>query len=190
MALEEDFNVREFFDRAKENLLEYIPNPPKRWYISDKPSLVLEFSSEADFFAMYDKDYQIYSFLYENILQNDLEFNPEIFRTHRVKQPIIDPNTPNYLVLRYRSNYLAPMKRNYGLTFKVNEIIGSQISIEEVQDGFIRFVKTKRDYQSMFLGNDAKEKWIKFFQLYEIDIEHPTIQEFIRIIDSYFQTKN
>ena len=77
------------------------------------------------------------------------------------------------------------MRKNYNLIYRINHLLGVHIVNEELQDGFIRFVKTKADYESMFVGNDEVEKWVQFFEILQLDITHPTIVKFLEIIKSY-----
>ncbi|TFH29372.1 MAG: hypothetical protein E4G98_03930 [Promethearchaeota archaeon] len=181
-----------FFQRAKENLLDYGPIPPERIEITDVPSIYLEYQSLEDFEALYEKDFRVYTFLLDQILQSP---NSETILNQNLQKLSADSLTntnsnksvddENYLVLRYKSNYLDPMKKNYNLVHRMNRFLGVQIINEELQDGFIRFVKTKADYESMFVGNDEVEKWIQFFEVLQLDITHPTIVKFLEIIKSY-----
>lgn len=170
------------------NIMDYPPVPPETAIISLHNSVILTFSSLQDFEAMYEKDYRIYSYFYDEIIKNEVDFPVNIFRSDSARNnPTDEDDVANYIVLRYKSNYLAPMRRNYQLIFRVNEIFGSTVKNEELQDGFIRFVRTKEDYEAMLVGNDEVEKWLEIFKLFKIDTNHPSIQKFIDIIKSYLK---
>lgn len=176
--------------RIKDILMEYPSNPPESAVITSKPSVLFSFASLDDFKAMYEKDYRIYTYLYDEILQKQVDLSANIFKSNKRDMVADSTQKPgefqeNYLVLRYYSNNIAPMKRYYQLVYKVNEIFGFQITNEEVQDGFLRFLKTKDDYEGLFIGRDEVENWMEVFRIFNIDLEHPSITKFIEIIQSY-----
>ncbi|WP_371802373.1 hypothetical protein [Candidatus Lokiarchaeum ossiferum] len=168
------------------NLMDYPPIPPETAIITPQNTLLLTFSSVHDFEAMYEKDYRIYSYFYDEIIRNEVDFPSNIFKS---PMETIENNgdIENYIVLRYKSNYLAPMRRNYQLIYRVNEIFGSTVRNEELQDGFIRFIRTKEDFEALLVGSDEVEKWLNLFKLFDIDIQHPSIQKFLEIIRSYLK---
>ncbi len=178
--------------RAKYYFLSLCPIPPKRIEIRGINSIYLEFHNLEDFKAMYEKDLRIYSFLLDKILKTS---NPEAILNDKSKflpkdgltdsKADFDENDRNYMVLRYRSNYLEPMRNNYTVVHHMNQILGVQIITEELQDGFIRFIKTRADFESMFVGKDEVKKWIKFFEVLKLDITQPAITQFLEIVKSY-----
>jgi len=183
--------------RAKGYFLRLCPIPPERIEIKDKNSIYLEFRNLEDFKAMYEKDLRIYKFLLDEILKTS---NPESILNdeskflhkdgltdNRAKNDEDNENDENYMVLRYRSNYLEPMRKNYAVVHHMNQMLGVQIMTEELQDGFIRFIKTRADFESMFVGKDEVEKWIKFFNVLHMDINNPTIARFLDIVKSYLK---
>ena len=95
---------------------------------------------------------------------------------------IDDPPAKNYAIIRYRSNYLEPLRRNYNLIYKVNEYLGSNVYNEEIGDGFLRFIKNKEDFDAMLLAADEVEAWKEWFNLYEYDLDNPIITQFLEIV--------
>jgi hypothetical protein len=199
-AQDPEFDIPSFLERAKAQLLSYLPRPPEQVYISDKPALVLKFATKADFEEMYEKDIAIYSYLLEHMFGDESDgVFPPLSQTrpppsarkgdggssHPTGSDTPPEGEENYLVLRYRSNYIEPMRRNYNLVYQVNRHLGAQIVNEELHDGFIRFVKTKRDYESMFIGNDEMAKWREFFRVLGFGPDNPTVTKFMDILQSY-----
>ncbi|MHA1617700.1 MAG: hypothetical protein ACTSVZ_00345, partial [Promethearchaeota archaeon] len=154
-----------------------------------------------DFNSVYDQDYAIYQYLYEKILQNDLLGNLNEIRIqqdlkNREKErssPSSDLesdknidhgelSTKNYAIIRYRSNFLEPLRRNYNLIYKVNEYLGSNVYNEEIGDGFLRFIKNKEDFDAMLLAADEVEAWKEWFNLFEYDLANPNIVQFLEIV--------
>ncbi|MHA1675008.1 MAG: hypothetical protein ACTSYI_15435 [Promethearchaeota archaeon] len=183
--------------RAKYYFLSLCPIPPERIEIRGINSIYLEFRDLEDFNAMYEKDLRIYTFLLDKILKTS---NPELILNDENKflrkdgltdnkansdEDEDSENDENYMVLRYRSNYLEPIRKNYAIVHHMNQLLGVQIMTEELHDGFIRFIKTRADFESMFVGKDEVKKWIQFFEVLQLDITHPTIVKFLEIIKSY-----
>ena len=187
---DKDISDLEIISTIKDNILGYIPKKPRKVEIRDNNKVYFEFESLEDFSAMYEKDYQIYSYVLDEILQNNLDFKPNMFQKKKKKEINIPQNglndeIENYLVLKNKSNYLEPMRRNYNLIYRVNEILGSHVVVEEVQDGFLRFIRSQQDFEALLIETDEVVNWLKLFEVLQIDIDNPTIQKFITIIKSY-----
>ena len=45
------------------------------------------------------------------------------------------------------------MRRNYQLTTQVDNLFGIQSAIEEVEDGFLKFYRTREDFEDSKLDN-------------------------------------
>jgi len=172
--IDPDLSIKAILDLAKSSIVNYVPIAPERVEITPKPSLYLEFPSKAAFEALYEKDYRIYSYLLEKILSEKLEISPR-----KTEEPSSSSRPfQNYIILRYRSNYLAPMRRNYGLIYRVNEFLGSHISHEEVHDGFLRFIRTKADFDALLIGNDDFADWMAFLRTLGVDMTQPRFKNF------------
>ena len=137
---------------------------------------------------MYEKNYHMYEFLYDNILKNDLFFD-SIFEgsSNKVPENEEEGADQNYIVLRYHSNYLAPMRRSYGLTSRINRMLGAKLFNEEISGGFLRFLKTKEDFEGMLLPAKARWGWEEWFKIRNVDLTHPTVQSFLTIVDELDQ---
>ncbi|WP_371802374.1 hypothetical protein [Candidatus Lokiarchaeum ossiferum] len=192
IASKSDTNLDDIqlLQRIKEGLIEIWTKTPESIEFTSKPSLLVTFQSLADFDAAYSHTYEVYEYLYDEILRRHIDLDENFFKEQqKLKNTTIkdEPDADykqNYIVLRYRSNNLAPMRRNYRLIDKVNEIFGFKITNEEIQDGYLRFLKTKEDWEGMLIGCDEVAQWTEVFQLFNIDISHPTIQKFMEIIRS------
>jgi len=78
------------------------------------------------------------------------------------------------------------MRKNYQLVYKINVMLGSLIYNEEVQDGFVRFVKTKEDFEGMLTSSEDVNGWISWLEALGIDITDPVIEKFIVILRESF----
>ncbi|MCF2141828.1 MAG: hypothetical protein K9W44_17385 [Candidatus Lokiarchaeota archaeon] len=180
---------------VKENICNYAPYPPKRAKITKIPSVYLEFDSKNAFEALYEKDYLIYSYLYENILKSNLILNHNSLKNKDLtsnqvnradfshESSLKQEYSDNYIVFRYKTNYKEPLKRNYDLIYKVNEILGLNIVNEEIHDGFIRFIQTEKDFKALLSGNDDLSRWMSFLKTLNLNLEHPTVKKFLQIIE-------
>ena len=182
---------------SRSDLLAIIQESLKRDYSLDghlllkqeDPYLHFEFDSKQAFEKMYDKNYRVYEFLYENILKNELLFDSffEESPAQELKSEDEEDPVQNYIVLNYHSNYLAPMRRSYGLTARINRILGAHLFNEEISGGFLRFLKTKEDFEGMLLPAKKRWGWEEWFRLRKVDLAHPTIQSFLKIVDDLNQ---
>lgn len=175
--------------KLKESLMELWTKPPETMEFTSKPSLLVTFSTYTDFALAYKHSYEVYEYLFDEILRRHINLDENFFKSQQNgKTTTIEDETQkkkeNYIVLRYKSNNLAPMRRSYRLIYKVNEIFGFKITNEEIQDGFLRFLQTKEDWEGMLVGCDEVAQWLEVFQLFNIDITHPTIQKFIEIVQT------
>ena len=173
----------ELLQKLQADFLSSYQIPKSHVRITDKPSLSIKFDSKAAFIDMYNQDLHIYEYLYKKILSNDLLFQLEKVKKKRAKNP--NPEI-NYIVLKYASNFLEPMRKSYQLVYKINVMLGSLIYNEEVHDGFVRFVRTREDFEGMLSSSEDVQGWITWLQALGIDIEDPTIEKFIEILRESF----
>ena len=173
----------ELLQKLQVDFLSSYQIPSSHIHITEKPSLFMKFDSKAAFIDMYNQDLHIYEYLYKKILSNDLLFQLEKVKKKRAKTPT--PET-NYIVLKYTANFLEPMRKSYQLVYKINVMLGSLIYNEEVQDGFVRFVRTKEDFEGMLSSSEDVDGWITWLQALGIDISDPTIEKFIEILRESF----
>ena len=156
----------------------------------ENPYLRFDFDSIEAFEQMYDKNYKMYEFLYDNILRDELLFDP-LFEVsldkNREEDKEDEDSDQNYIVLKYHSNHLAPMRRSYGLTSRINRMLGANLFNEEISDGFLRFLKTKEDFEGMLLPAKERWGWEEWFRIRNVDLTHPTFQSFLKIVDELDQ---
>jgi hypothetical protein len=155
------------------------------------PYLRFEFTSKEAFERMYEKNYKMYEHLYDNILRDELLFDP-LFeassdKSKEEEDEEDDGSDQNYIVLKYRSNYLTPMRRSYGLTSRINRMLGANLYNEEISGGFLRFLKTKEDFDGMLLPAKERWGWEEWFKIRNVDLTHPTVQSFLNIVDELDQ---
>ncbi|MHA1612382.1 MAG: hypothetical protein ACTSVZ_01845 [Promethearchaeota archaeon] len=146
------------------------------------------FQSEQEFWAFYDVDFNIYNYMYDNLLTNYEDFprfiKKNLFLNQTASKPQNNEDDDFYLIIKLRTNFINPLKRNFELTYKINEIFGDQVFNEEVADGYLRFYKTKVDFENNLLPINNIEAWIEWFKNLNIDITHPIIQNFLKILKS------
>ncbi|MHA1746216.1 MAG: hypothetical protein ACTSWW_09460 [Promethearchaeota archaeon] len=156
----------------------------------ENPCLRFDFKSKEEFERMYEKNYKMYEFLYDNILRDELLFDPlfEASSDQSIEEAEEDNGADqNYIVLKYHSNYLAPMRRSYGLTSRINRMLGANLFNEEISGGFLRFLKTKEDFEGMLLPARERWGWEEWFRIRNVDLTHPTVQSFLKIVDELDQ---
>ncbi|RKX80735.1 MAG: hypothetical protein DRP58_12785, partial [Spirochaetes bacterium] len=81
-------------------------------YLGNESYLRIDFESERDFEKIYEKSFSFYVYIFENFLDNNHEFQA-IFKDNLEKK---EETIENYLVLRYKTNYIYPIKRYLGFT--------------------------------------------------------------------------
>ncbi|MHA1673763.1 MAG: hypothetical protein ACTSYI_09040 [Promethearchaeota archaeon] len=196
-----DADFHQILDRLRQNFLTYYNLDPSYIEFQGNNQIMVHFSKKEEFYRVYDQDYAVYQYLYENILQNDLLGNLNDIRIQKdqknseiqkkspssgLKQDqnldIDESQAKNYAIIRYRSNFLEPLRRNYNLIYKVNEYLGSNVYNEEIGDGFLRFIKNKEDFDAMLLAADEVEAWKEWFNLYEYNLNNPIITQFLEIV--------
>ncbi len=148
-----------------------------------KPVIRREFSSLEEFTQLYGRGYIINDFILEQVRKEGLKFDFIESLSKRNTLTGKNPTGENYLVLFYHSNYLDPIKKNYRLATEFNRMIRCQVSYEEINTGFIRFVHTKEDHLSLLGTFDTLNDWENYFVQRNLDITHPTIQKFLIIIE-------
>ena len=145
------------------------------------PCLKVMFTSEEQYRSVYNEGFQVYSFIFEQVKKEGLNFDEienisnENFTTNS--------NGENYIVLLYRSSLIEPMRKNYRLATAFNRLIGCHVSYEEIDNGYIKFIHTKEDYLSLMYNFDTLNDWEMYFREKNINLDHPTIQKFLKIIE-------
>ncbi|MHA1672433.1 MAG: hypothetical protein ACTSYI_02290 [Promethearchaeota archaeon] len=162
----------------------YCISPSSVEIISDSKCRIT-FSSVEEFWAFYDVDFNIYNYMYDNLLTNYEDFPRFLKKNLLIKEaPKPQSDEDFYLIIKLRTNFINPLKRNFELTYKINEIFGDQVFNEEVADGYLRFYKTKVDFENNLLPINDIDAWIEWFKNLKIDINNPIIQDFLVILRS------
>jgi len=97
----------------------------------------------------------------------------------------VENSTENYIVLRYKTNHINPIRQYLGFTTRVNNYFGAKVINEELDDGYLRFVHTGMDFEALLVPGDIREGWEDFFRIKKIDLNHPQIIEFFKIIEKW-----
>ena len=149
--------------------------------LGDKSYLRVNFESRSDFEKIYERSFAFYVFIFENFIDNNIEFQ-SIFQENMGD---IDNSVENYLVLRYKTNCINPIRQYLGFTTRVNKIFGAKVINEELYDGYIRFLQRKEDFETLLTPGDIREGWEEFFKIKKIDLDHSQIKEFFKVIEKW-----
>ena len=148
--------------------------------------LRIEFPSQKDFAAIYEKSFNMYVYLFDNFIAHYPEFE-NLFNNHKNHQGNLpdEVDLTNYMTLRYRTNCIFPIRQYFGFATRVIKIFGSQVVNEEIADGYLRFINTKADFLALLQPVDLMEDWKGKFKLRKVDLDHPLIIEFFKILEKY-----
>ncbi len=139
------------------------------WLGNDKnPILRLDYESKEHFVEGYSRDKLIYENFIKYVNLQDISLNNKKTLKNQSNEEEL------YLMVKYRTNFKEPIRKNYSFTFKIIELLGIGASYEEVQDGFILFYKTKQDYlvgQMDLLNIDKSIEYLKSKGFYTPSIE-------------------
>ena len=56
---------------------------------------------------------------------------------------------------------------------------------EEIEDGYLRFIRTKEDFIALLQPADILEDWEKIFKMRKVDLDHPLSIEFFKFLKEY-----
>ena len=149
--------------------------------LKDDSYVRIDFESNKDFKKIYEKSFSFYVYAFENFLDNNLEFQ-SLFQDRKGKN---DNSSENYIVLRYKTNYVHPIRQYLGFTTRVNKYFGAKVINEELEDGYLRFVNTKMNFYALLVPGDIASGWESFFKIKKIDLNHPQIKEFFKVIEKW-----
>ncbi|QEE14266.1 hypothetical protein DSAG12_00077 [Promethearchaeum syntrophicum] len=180
-TLEEELSKLEMLKKIGKAFKLLYKKDPEIVDLGDKSFIRINFESKNDFEKIYEKSFSFYVFIFENFIDNNLEFQ-SIFHE---KGGNLDNSIENYLVLRYKTNTINPIKHYFGFTTKVNKIFGAEVINEELHDGYLRFLQTKEDFETLLTPGDIREGWEEFFKIKKIDLDHPQIKEFFKVIEKW-----
>lgn len=91
-----------------------------------------------------------------------------------------EPN--NYVVLKYRTNYKDPLRKNYQFTSKIAQILGENVCIEEIDDGFLYFFQTKGSFEDANFDKLQPAELRMWFQKKGLNPEHPKIRPIFDLV--------
>lgn len=148
----------------------------------------INFNSISDFEKIYEKPYSMYTFLFDHFINENVEFENLFLDAQSSSTLPVAEEEKNYLVLRYRTNCITPMRRYYGFTVHVNKIFGDKVINEEIADGYLRFLKTKVDFEALLVPGDVETGWKKRFEMRKVDTNHPLILEFFNKVREWKQS--
>ncbi|MHA1673683.1 MAG: hypothetical protein ACTSYI_08640 [Promethearchaeota archaeon] len=151
-----------------------------------RPCVRIEFFSQQAFAKIYEKPYSMYVFIFEEFLQDNMSIeNLFAQSSNRTEEEKEDELEENYLVLRYRSNCMEPMRQYYEFTAKINKFFGAVVLNEQLIDGYLRFIATKEDFEILLLPGDMEHAWRETFKIRGVDPNHPLIQKFFTSIKKW-----
>ncbi|MHA1522049.1 MAG: hypothetical protein ACTSRK_17880 [Promethearchaeota archaeon] len=141
-----------------------------------KSCVRIEFPSQEAFAKIYEKPYSMYVFIFEEFLQNNLSIE-NLFAGAQSSKSVENENDEepeeNYLVLRYRSNCVEPMRQYYEFTAKINKFFGAVVLNEQLLDGYLRFISTKKDFEILLLPGDMILKFYYYLVIWKVHGEKP-----------------
>lgn len=154
-----------------------------------KPCVRTEFPSREAFAKIYERQYSMYVYIFDEFLKENLAISDLFSEWLRASdQTNEEGNFENYLVLRYRTNCLEPMRQFYDFSAKINKFFGSRIINESVIDGFLRFIHTKEDFEILLLPGDIEDAWRETFKIRGVSLDNPLIQKFFETIRKWKTT--
>ena len=158
-------------------------------FFNGKPCIHVEFPSKEAFAKIYERQYSMYVFLFDEFLQENLTISSLFSEWLNKPNHTNEYGTfENYLVLRYRTNCLEIMRQFYEFSAKINKFFGSRIINEELVDGYLRFIHTKEDFEILLLPGNVEEAWEATFKIRGADLDHPLIQKFFATIRKWKST--
>ncbi len=149
--------------------------------LKDDSYVRIDFESKMDFEKIYEKSFSFYVYVFENFIDNNKAFQ-SIFRDKKGNK---NKKPENYIVLRYKTNFINPIKQYLGFTTRVNKIFGSTVINEELADGYLRFVNKKEDFEALLVPGDVRQGWVDFFKIKKIDLDLPQIKEFFKVVEKW-----
>lgn len=180
-TLEKDLSILELIEKIGKAFKLLYKKDYKIFDLKDDSYVRIDFESKKDFEKIYEKSFSFYVYVFENLMDNNLEFQ-SLFQEIMEN---VNNSLENYIVLRYKTNFINPIRQYLGFTTRVNQYFGSKVINEELEDGYLRFVHTKMDFEAMLVPGDIREGWEEFFKIKKIDLNHPQIKEFFKVIEKW-----
>jgi len=180
-TLEEKLSILELVEKIGKAFKLLYKKDYRIFDLKDDSYVRIDFTSNKDFKKIYEKSFSFYVYVFENFLDNNLEFQ-SLFQE---KEGKIDNSAENYLVLRYKTNHINPIRQYLGFTTRVNKYFGAKVINEELYDGYLRFLQRKEDFETLLVPGDIGSGWKDYFKIKKIDLNHPQIKEFFNVIEKW-----
>ena len=180
-TFEKELSIFELVDKIGKAFKLLYKKNYKIFDLKDDSYVRIDFESKRDFEKIYEKSFSFYIYVFENLIDNNLEFQ-SLFQERKGKEENL---SENYIVLRYKTNCIYPIRQYLGFTTRVNNIFGAKVINEELHDGYIRFLHTKEDFETLLTPGDVRSGWEDFFNIKKIDLDHPQIIEFFNVIEKW-----
>ena len=180
-TLEKKLSILELIEKIGKAFKLLYKKDYKIFDLKDDSYVRVDFETKRDFEKIYEKSFSFYVYVFENFLDNNLEFQ-SLFQERNEKK---DNSKENYMVLRYKTNNVNPIRQYLGFTTRVNKYFGAKVINEELYDGYLRFLQTKVDFETLLVPGDIREGWEEYFKLKKIDLDHPQIKEFFKVIEKW-----
>ena len=180
-TFEKELSILELIERIGKAFKLLYKKDYKIFDLKDDSYVRIDFDSKKDFKKIYESSFSFYVYVFENFLDNNLKFQ-SLFQERKGK---IENSTENYIVLRYKTNHINPIRQYLGFTTRVNKHFGARVINEELEDGYLRFVHTEMDFEALLVPGDIREGWEEFFKIKKIDLDHPQIIEFFKVIEKW-----
>ncbi len=177
-TLEKKLSILELVEKIGKAFKLLYKKDYKIFDFKDDSYVRIDFNSKKDFKKIYEKSFSFYVYVFENFLDNNLKFQ-SLFKGN------VENSTENYIVLRYKTNHINPIRQYLGFTTRVNKYFGAKVINEELEGGYLRFVHTKMDFEALLVPGDIREGWEEFFKIKKIDLDHPQIKEFFKVIEKW-----
>ncbi len=168
--------IKTRFEKSKELSVTWIENFDNR----GNPAIFIEYQSIKKFKDAYDKGVQFYNKILDDIDDGKDFFKGVLLKSHN--NPIILDNMnaiQNYIIIKYQSNYKIIMRKFYEHTHRINGLIGSTSTFEEVFDGFLFFFQTLDDFLFAQIDNMNPKAILQWIEKKKIDIDDPIIKNLL-----------
>lgn len=169
--------VKERFEKTHHLAAHWVDDPPHRRFRIDYPS-------EEYFLTCYEYGIPFFEKLHEILQDPNLSavfpFEAIIDKTPSRTYP---PSHPNYLSLRYYTNFKTPMLQNYQYNSKLAEMVQSEFFVEELEDGFLMLYRNKDDFFIQNLDRMNPEVLKNWVIKKKISPSNPSIQALLEFLE-------
>ncbi|MHA1673680.1 MAG: hypothetical protein ACTSYI_08625 [Promethearchaeota archaeon] len=188
-TLEQELTELELLEQVSHGFKELYGKDCRTIEYNGKSCVRIDFPSQQAFAKIYEKSYSMYVYIFEQFVQENLSIENLFERSSNDEEPkgFSNDEEPegNYMVLRYRSNCMEPMRQYYEFAAKVNKFFGAVVINEQINDGYLRFIGTKTDYEILLLPSDMISAWQETFKIRGVSLNHPLIVKFFASIEKW-----